>query len=207
MCSRPANPELRAEIIRAAWSIVEECGPDCVTMRQVADRIGYSPTTIYLYFKDKSALLRDTVLAAFDDLNDTCDLAMVGPTALDKMRQRSRAYVVWGLTHPGLYRLMFEAPLIVAMTPEDTQRARRGLAAGADQIKIAIENGELGDVEDGRAFGNALWAGLHGTTSLSISGRLAGRAKEMTPAERLEMATKAADVLVNGVLASALPCS
>lgn len=48
-------------------------------LREVAEKIGYSSTTIYLYFKDKGAILREAVLRSFDELNETCSLAAVGP--------------------------------------------------------------------------------------------------------------------------------
>ena len=45
--------QLRALIIDAARELFVSKGVEAVTMREIAKRIGYSPTSIYLYFADK----------------------------------------------------------------------------------------------------------------------------------------------------------
>lgn len=205
MCARPANPELRDRIVRVASEIIETCGPDCVTMRDVAEKIGYSPTTIYLYFKDKGAILREAVLRAFDDLNDTCDLAMVGPRAIDKFRQYCRAYVTWGVMHPGHYTLMFEMPWDMEWTvkwmPENLDRLTRGRAAVMALLGDAVAEGDLRDPGDLGTFNDAGWAALHGATSLAISRRLTANLPDPSLSQVLEAATRTADRLVNALLA------
>ena len=47
---------LRQQILDAARDILVREGYDGLSMRRVADRIDYSPTAIYLHFKDKQAL-------------------------------------------------------------------------------------------------------------------------------------------------------
>ena len=49
--------ELRQEILTAAREMFVEEGFANVSMRRIADKIEFSPTTIYLYFQDKSGLL------------------------------------------------------------------------------------------------------------------------------------------------------
>ena len=44
---------LREEILEAARELFLKEGVENVSMRAIAKRIEYSPTTIYLYFKDK----------------------------------------------------------------------------------------------------------------------------------------------------------
>ena len=48
--------DLRQEILDAARELFIREGYDAVSMRKIADKIEYSPTTIYLYFRDKSEL-------------------------------------------------------------------------------------------------------------------------------------------------------
>src|SRR5271168_4346283 len=49
--------ELRDEILDAARDLFLREGYENVSMRKIAEKIEYSPTTIYLYFQDKSELL------------------------------------------------------------------------------------------------------------------------------------------------------
>lgn len=207
MCARPANPELREKILEAATSIVEGCGPDCVTMRQVADEVGYSPTTLYLYFKDKDAILAEVVTLGMEDLAGFCTSAQVGPTPLDELRQRGRAYVVWGLLHPGLYRLMFEygddpASFGSMFTPEQHERMKTLLKDGSNVVDAAIAAGQLVGIEDPRGYEKAAWAGFHGVTSLAISRRLVPEGATLKPEELLETATRAASVLLESMIAT-----
>ena len=58
--------ELRQAILEAASSLFLEQGYEGFSLRQVAERIGYTPTTIYLYFADKDALLFALLDDAFD---------------------------------------------------------------------------------------------------------------------------------------------
>lgn len=204
--ARPANPELRGKILRAAGEIIEGCGPDCVTMREVAEKVGYSPTTIYLYFRDKHALLRESVLAAFDQLNDACRFAAVGPSALDSYRQRCRAYVVWGLTNPGHYSLMFELPWemewTVHLADEGVERFTAGRRDDMEVLGKAASKGELPADTDLDALEDAVWAGLHGATSLAISRRLTIGTPDASPVDVLAATTAVSDDLVNSLIAA-----
>lgn len=203
--ARPANPELRKKILKAAAEIIEGCGPDCVTMREVAEKVGYSPTTLYLYFKDKSAILREAVLAAFEELNDSCDMAMVGPGPLDKFRQRCRAYVVWGVLNPGHYALMFEVPWemdwTVSWTEEDATRFVSGRVADLAVVAEAVDAGELDDETDLESFEDAVFAALHGATSLVISRRLE-TPRSANPSDLIARATAVSDELINALVSA-----
>ena len=50
---------VRSKILDAARDLFAAEGYDAVTMRRIAEAIEYSPTTIYLHFKDKDALIRE----------------------------------------------------------------------------------------------------------------------------------------------------
>ena len=56
---------LRQEILDAASELFVKDGYENVSMRRIADKIEYSPTTIYLYFKDKAELLEQVCQETF----------------------------------------------------------------------------------------------------------------------------------------------
>lgn len=205
MSARPANPELRDKILKAASEIIESSGPDCVTMREVAQKVGYSPTTLYIYFKDKNAVLQEVVMTSFDDLNDSCQRVMVGPRAIDKFRQYCRAYVTWGVMHPGHYTLMFQVPWDMEWAADWAEknmvRLVRGRTMVLQLLVEAIEGGELGDPGDIQAFNEAGWAALHGSVSLAISRRLTVDLTDPGPAQISSAAVRTADTLVNCLIA------
>src|SRR5215469_13479007 len=55
----------RRQILDAARELFVEEGYDAVTMRKVADKVEYTPTAIYLHFKDKEELVREVVTQDF----------------------------------------------------------------------------------------------------------------------------------------------
>ncbi len=56
--------ELRSAILKAAQDIFLEEGFEKFSMRRLARKVGYSPTTLYNYFKDK----RDLIYSLCEDL-------------------------------------------------------------------------------------------------------------------------------------------
>src|SRR2546427_9900091 len=58
--------DLRQAILTAAGELFLEQGYERFSLRKVAERIGYSPTTIYLYFRDKDDLLFTVVDEGFE---------------------------------------------------------------------------------------------------------------------------------------------
>lgn len=63
--------DLRERVLEAAGEIVGEQGLDALSMRAIAERIGYSPGTIYLYFRDKDELLGGVMNEGFHRLEAT----------------------------------------------------------------------------------------------------------------------------------------
>jgi hypothetical protein len=62
--------ELRSSILVAAAELFLEHGYEHFSMRQVAERIGYSATTIYLYFENKDDLLFEVVSDGWQRFSD-----------------------------------------------------------------------------------------------------------------------------------------
>lgn len=184
MVARPANPHLANDIVQTASRLIEERGPDGITMRLVAERIGYSATTIYLYFKNKEQLLDATVEYAFQWFADSIERAQAAGTPDERIRKAAHAYLDWGLKNPSMYRLMFEWGYL-GDTSEEGIFARR---ATWRRIRGLVERGMArglyrSEIESAGAA-DTMWAGIHGLTSLTISGRMFGNPDEV-PAEMI----------------------
>src|SRR5438874_6636209 len=100
--------ELRQAILTTAAELFLEQGYERFSLRKVAERIGYSPTTIYLYFRDKDDLLFTVVDEGFKLFGQ--QLASAATTTQDpweRLIALGRTYVTFGLEHPMYYQLMF----------------------------------------------------------------------------------------------------
>lgn len=177
--------ELRERILGAAGEEFLEHGPENFSLRRVAERIGYSPTTIYLYFQNKEALLLSTVEDGFKNFDQTiADAVSQAKSAPDKLEALGRAYIAFGLDNAALYRLMFMQPgddflmprlLGSGTSAEDLEAAQQPLhhrVVAQELLVAAVREGiAAGSLRSGDPIllADALWAGVHGLVSLALS--------------------------------------
>jgi AcrR family transcriptional regulator len=189
---------LRGEILDAARQMFVEEGYEQVSMRRLAERIEYSPTTIYLYFEDKDDLFRAVCEETFGKL----------VRRLEKHRQQHRAdpvawlraglheYIEFGLKHPEHYTVTF----MRRMKDETVQQFET--SAGKDAFDIlrqavaaCIAAGRFRDV-DAEAAAQVLWMSVHGLVALLV-------AKKGFPfAPRAVLVEEQLETLVRGMVKS-----
>jgi AcrR family transcriptional regulator len=163
---------LRQEILDAARELFLAEGYENVSMRKIADKIDYSPTTIYLYFKDKSELLHEVCEEAFTKLGDEIIRNQsLGQTPIEVLRLGMFAYVAFGLLNPHHYEVVFVTPKGTGHEADYSYNASMGKKAFellSASVANCIAAGDIrgGDVE---TVSQTLWAGIHGVTSLLIA--------------------------------------
>jgi AcrR family transcriptional regulator len=172
--------QLRAQIIDAARDLLLERGLDGLSMRAIAERIEYSPATIYLYFRDKEELVREIVSTGFERMNavTAAELAGLGETAgaAEQYGAMGRAYARFALENPSYFRVMFELPSTVELAcPEPAAAGVRGFDAAVAAVQRAVAAGEFVDLDAPRAA-TLGWAMVHGLTTLYLAGHLRDRA-------------------------------
>ena len=165
--------ELRQTILRAAVRLFEEKGGhEHFSLRQVAEAIGYSATTIYLYFKDKDELLYYVVLEGFREFGHSLQAAYQSQTEpWKRLEAIGWAYFDFALSHRIHYRLMFRkaGEFLHRSRPEGYESFVDSFGVLLQTIKDCIEAGQMtpGDV---RAYGGLIWSGLHGIVDLCLAG-------------------------------------
>lgn len=168
--------ELRAKILDAASRLFVEEGFANVSLRKIADRIEYSPATIYLYFKDKEDLLTSLCWDTFTHLkNKLEEFEGTIDEPLTRLRAGLRSYIDFGLEHPNHYLLTFCTPhefyQVTEETPGFEQTNRVGLET-FDCLRRALSacraNGQI-DFDDLETTAQVIWTFIHGTTSLMIT--------------------------------------
>src|SRR5258705_10796787 len=92
---------LRQEILDAASELFVRDGYENVSMRRIADKIEYSPTTIYIYFKDKAELLEQVCKGTFARLVQRLTKIMEQPgDPVRRLKQELIAYRQLALETP-----------------------------------------------------------------------------------------------------------
>lgn len=159
-----AREQLRADILAAARELAELAGGyEPVTMRQVAERVGYTAPVVYEYFASKRELLVGVLTSGFAELADLLDTA--GPT------RGGAASAMWDFANanPRRYLLMHnlvDVPFGTAETPEPARRCFELLRQAVAQAQLGIPN--LDDATE------LFWAQTHGLIVLSLAGRIKG---------------------------------
>jgi AcrR family transcriptional regulator len=166
--------QLRALIIDAARELFVLRGVEAVTMREIAKRIGYSATSIYLYFADKEALLRAICDTDFLALATSLKTILQIPDPIERMTALGRGYAEFALTHPNHYRLMFMTEHAIC-DPETSSLQQNNAEQDAYfQLKTAVSDVfKAGyfreDLKDVDLIAQTIWAGMHGVCSLQIN--------------------------------------
>ncbi len=110
----------RQEILDTASRLFTQLGYENVTLRAIAEELGYAHATLYRYFPDKSHLLAEICRETFDLLLSEFDaIAASFPDPAERLFQTSRGFVRFGLSHPQHFRIVF-------FGPDDRQGIRAG---------------------------------------------------------------------------------
>src|SRR5712675_693874 len=99
--------EMRQRIIDAAIQMFLKEGYEKTSIRNIAEKIEYSPATIYLYYKDKDELLYDVQKQAFEKLAQVFREKVTAKDPIKRLEQIMFNYVRFGKNNPELYDLMF----------------------------------------------------------------------------------------------------
>ncbi len=153
----------RRAILDAAEHLLATGGEDGLSIRELCARAGVTAPTIYHHFGDKAALVARVVDDCFADFDRSFAHRAAPHDPVEALRWAFDRYVEYGLEHPTHYRLMFGArpsrPSPSGLASYDGLRRR--VMAIADAGRLAAPT------EDATA---ALWASVHGVTSLLIAG-------------------------------------
>jgi AcrR family transcriptional regulator len=163
---------LRSKILAEAIGIVYAEGPRHVTMRSLAEKLGYSPATIYLHFKNKEELIREIALHGYDRLAEAVAPAAAIDNPAAAVADAARRYVEFGLQNYELYSLMFrDIPPADERPPEELGRVLRARDIGLELYSRGLDRGLFHRI-DPLVETIAGWSLLHGFVQLAAEGRM-----------------------------------
>jgi AcrR family transcriptional regulator len=174
--------DVKGLILEKAKKLFYEEGYGNITIRKIAKEIGYSPATIYLYFKSKDEILYELHNEGFRLLYQY-KMRMIEngvSDSIDRIDQGGRMYIDFALENPEYYEVMFNMPeprdFMNKHLKDGDEEGRgdyamlsyRSLRDGVQWLK---DDGYLTGVDaDTAAF--SFWAMVHGTVSLIIRKRI-----------------------------------
>ena len=162
---------LREEILEVARGLFVKEGYNNVSIRKIADKIEYAPGTIYLYFKDKADIFRTICDETFAKLHRRLSaIAEDSAPPLEKLRRCGRAYIQFALDNQAQYMLIFMTrhDQAVSQDPELKDVGRLCFEDVCRIVQQCIEQ-DLLHSNDVQEISQAVWAGVHGISSLLIA--------------------------------------
>lgn len=169
--------DLESALINTARKLVKLNGAENLSLRQVSQEIGVSPSAAYHYFADRTALLSGLGFSLFEELADfqEKEISKISGNSTkavrDRFRTLGRTYFQWAKREPHLFNLMFgdfcKLESVGQKKLEDS-RAFNNLTKCLDELyEFNLISEKM------RPYGELLaWSVVHGATSLIIGGHL-----------------------------------
>ena len=172
----------RDEILLAAKELFIREGYEATTIRRIADEVGVSAPALYLYFKDKEAIMLALCDQTFGLLIEQMEvLAKLDLPPIERLRRCGEAYVRFALANPREYWLTFMS----GNTPKQikTQGGHKAEVADPSQPGTAgaiafqrliamfrdIENAGMALHFPVETAAELVWMGLHGLAAALIN--------------------------------------
>lgn len=138
----PAQLESTRELILdVALAILQEQGPEAITSRAIAERMGVAHMALYTYFENQAAILhalRQREMAkwhasqqVFNQRSETEDIPAVVEDLL-------RFFISFARENPNLYRIAWVMPEVGGETPEEN---RQRMQATVGQLATLLQKG------------------------------------------------------------------
>jgi AcrR family transcriptional regulator len=165
--------EMQALILDAAKTLFVERGFEATSMRAIAEKIEYSVGTIYLYYKDKNALIQDLHAEGFMRMNRDMGVLQLVRDPFEKLLAMGRAYVQFSLDNPDYYELMFimHKPMQGMDKPEEWKMGLLTFEGLIDVVKACQAQGRFQGKEP-LQLSFLIWSCVHGICALKCCRRI-----------------------------------
>jgi AcrR family transcriptional regulator len=165
--------ELRGKILLAAKELFMAKGFEDTSIRNIAERIEYSPTTIYLYFKDKDEIFLALHNEGFVLLNQYFKPLAHVADPFERLKAINKAYITFAMENGEFYDLMFimRSPMnSLDKDHSNWEEGNRAFGFLVNTITECIGKGYFTGM-DPEILAFTVWSMVHGMCSLQIRDR------------------------------------
>ncbi|MFE6734490.1 TetR/AcrR family transcriptional regulator [Microbacterium sp. NPDC057650] len=151
--------ELRDRLLDVTADMVDEKGPERISLREIAQAADTSTSAVYALFGGKSQLLVAVIDHGFTSFGTA-----QAQTESTGLRALGRAYRAWAKANPALYRLMFGGAITAATDcATDTDAAAGAMAPLVRVLALRVPEAQL------MPAAMTVWAQVHGAVSLELA--------------------------------------
>jgi len=167
--SEHSQEEIKAMVLQAAQSIIDEEGPAALKVRRVAREIGYTVGSIYMLYANMDDLILHVKDKTLVELALQLDKAIARPQAAEQsVLELASVYVNFAGRQYNRWSMVFTRRLPGGGNlPEWYRQRENGIGARFEKAFSAIAPHRQDD--DNSRAAQALWGGVHGNCLLSLS--------------------------------------
>lgn len=164
---------LRKLVVDAAAMLLQEEGPEAVTVRRVAQKMDCSTKIIYSLFVNKEGLAQQLYLEGCKILANELEGTSRADNPVQHLLNIGEAFWEFGQRYSGYYKLMFGGAFADFKPDEESMH---GTVTAMRQLLTVISNaqeqGLIHGQYDTKTVVQIFWASLHGVIHLYMGGHL-----------------------------------
>src|SRR5580692_4216739 len=168
--TRTPSADMVDALLNSAADILENEGPDALSVRRIATAAGVAPMGVYNHFASKNGIIDALFIQGFERLRQALDTISDIQDPYEALREGGRRYRALAQAHPMVYRLMF-LQAVPGFEPSDhaLEVATGAFAALVAAVQRAITAGVIADAPPNETA-QLIWASHHGWVSLELMG-------------------------------------
>lgn len=169
--------ELKAQILKASMMLFVEKGIEQTTIRNIANAIDYSIGTVYVYFKDKNAILHALHTQCFSELGGQVRALYNIKDPMERLKAMGNVYIGYAKDNPDKYDLMFNLKAPMEFLNDIQAKEWDEGAAAFDVLRTTVQESIVAGHFKGHnlePLSYMIWGCLHGMCSLEIRERTKG---------------------------------
>ncbi|WP_146904865.1 TetR/AcrR family transcriptional regulator [Adhaeribacter aerolatus] len=160
--------EVREQILRAAWALVQEEGWQSLSIRKIADAIEYSVPVIYSHFENKDAILQEFTQVGFRELNSALQLAGTQQeNPAEQLMAMAKAYWHFAFQNKEYYQLMYGLGMPTCEKVRQVPELGKYTDLLQGAVKNLIANSKNTQTDPFLKF-HTFWSLLHGLVSINM---------------------------------------
>jgi AcrR family transcriptional regulator len=169
--------ELKALILKASMKLFVEKGINQTTIRNIAEAIDYSIGTVYIYFKDKNAILHALHSQCFSELGGQMRVLYNVKDPMERLKAMGKVYIQYAKDNPDKYDLMFSLKAPMEFLNDIQAKKWDEGAAAFDVLLTTVKECIMAGHFEGHnpePLCYLIWSCMHGLCSLEIRARTKG---------------------------------
>lgn len=169
--SEHSQQEIKDMVLNAAEMIVVEEGFDKLKVRKIALEVGYTVGSIYMVFENMADLVMHIKGRTLDDIATQLNSIDQDNTAEQRIALLAKTYLLFASENFNRWRMIFEHQLA------DDEQIPDWYQQKVNQIFSIVETqfkqlSSTHTEEESKQAARALWSGVHGICTLSLTGKL-----------------------------------